>query len=455
MHALKLHYLDLSDLDRSDFNLVELDLEQIEIQQPDAVRLQAFALTLAAQPASPKIHKLADQAYKALATFQQELFVKPLDGFPLLSELAEQMDACLRAWRALGQIYARCSVAGGTSDLVGAIACLRQIIVLCGFYHRELPYGAWLDLHHLFRLAQKTGLAQSRCTWQGKRVSPEGEYLRALLLGLADPYGLLPQEVYLLDCLLEKWAPLAKLNSAGEGWCLDEAEGAPAKWRMAMPGQDLRLDLTGLARMFAENRHLASASGRFASQSRADTVTADFLEYLEKRWFYPQSELCEFALGSGEWVIGLKSIFARLNGEEVAAIAARTPIDPPPQAIQIGDLVGVFAPGGEMHGLAVVVKIKWSKALEMQLEAVPGTVWPVGIQPLYRAKQPCAYQRGLLLAESRKLFLLLAEQPLGESTLVRLLYQDKQYPVRLDSCHSLARGVLRCQCVSIANWLQK
>jgi hypothetical protein len=464
----QLHYLDLSER-YSDCALPGQQLPETLEGFKSVPQLQALAEGLTAQPVSSKARELAKRIYGALEAHQRHLLSRLPAGFPLLPTEEEQMRVYAAAWRALGRTYARWCFAQMPSVemdlLVGAIACLRQIVCLFGCYHHRLPNGLWLDLHALFQQAQQAELSGARGRRWGfrRRVTPAEEYFRVQLLGLADPYGLSSQEVILLDALLEKWAAMVRIaDGSGEGWHLDGKADAPASWGH---GHGPRLDLTRLATLFADHRKLATPLGRFESWHRLpETIPVGLLERLERYWFQPPLEPAGLPSMECAWVIGLEDIFARLQGEATEAIPVRIEAGwaevagARPGSLQLGDLVGVFArDGGDWRGLARVARLEWSESvqrLRVQLEAIEGEVFPVGIQPLCRISRPCAYQRGLLLAEAGQLSLLLAEQPLGESLVVRLLYGDKHYPVRLSGRQNPARRTLSCRCVSAAEWIQ-
>lgn len=468
----QLNYLDLSDLCHADRALDEPERQLSEPEGLESVpELQAVAEGLAWQPVSSKAYRLAERIYGALAAHQQQ-YLRPPSGFPLPQAEREQAQVYASAWRALGRTYARwCFAQEYPTEagwLVGAIACLGQIIRLFGFCHRRLPEGLWLDLHALFQLAQTAKLTRTKSKWsrlQRAYTTPEREYCKALLLGLADPYGLLPQEVTLLDSLLEKWVAMVKTtDDPAAGWYIDRDTDAPATWSAA--GHGPRLDLTELAALFAGHRHLATPVGRFESWHQPpDTIPLGLLERLERGWFQPPVEPAGFPSMDSEWVIGLENIFARLQGKATEAIPAMIDAgrvwvaDARPESLQVGDLVGVFAPdGGDPIGLAGVDRLLWSESgqgLHVQLKGMQGEVFAVGLQPFCRTRQPCAYQRGLLLAEADRLSLLLAEQPLQEGLVVRLLHGGKLYPVRLDSRQNPARRTLSCRCVSAADLVQK
>lgn len=463
----QLHYLDLSER-YSECALLGQQLPETREGFESIPQLQALAEGLAAQPVSSKARELAKRIYGALEGHQQRLLARLPAGFPLVQAEEEPVRVYASAWRALGRTYAHWCFAQAqpveTGLLVRAIACLRQIVLLFGCYHRRLPDGLWLDLHALFQQAQQAELSLARSRWLGfrRRAIPAEEYFRAQLLGLADPYGLLPQEVILLDALLEKWAAMVRIaDGPGEGWHLDSEADAPAKWGYV--GNGPRLDLTGLAKLFADHRKLATPLGRFESWQRLpETIPVGLLERLERYWFQPPLEPVAFPSMECAWVIGLEDIFARLQGETAEAIPVRIEAGwaelagARPGSLQLGDLVGVFARDrGDWLGLARVARIEWSESvqrLRVQLEALEGEVFPVGIQPLCRISRLCAYQRGLLLAETGQLSLLLAEQPLSEGLVVRLLYGDKHYPVRLSGRQNPARKTLRCRCVSASEW---
>ncbi|GAB6066918.1 hypothetical protein JCM13664_02360 [Methylothermus subterraneus] len=346
-----------------------------------------------------------------------------------------------------------------------AIACLSQIVRLYAVYHCRLPKGLWLDLHALFQLTQQATPFRNRGLGQAwrKRVHPQAEYLRAQLLALADPCGLLPHEAILLDSLLEKWVTKVKLaDDAEEGWRLDANVDAPAVWGGA--GRS-RLDWTELAALFTECREFAAPLERFAPWPQPlETIPSGLLERLERSWFHPPVEPAGLA-ADAELVVGFIEIFARLKGEGSQAIRVRVRDnraeigEAPAGGLQVGDLVGVFAlNGGDLLSLARLARLEWSETeqgLCVWLEAIPGKGFAVALQPLDRLRQPCAYQRGLLLADKDRLALLLAEQPLAEGTVVRLRRGGRLYPVRLDERRHLARGVLQCRCASAADLVQK
>ncbi|GAB4360976.1 MAG: hypothetical protein Kow0060_16420 [Methylohalobius crimeensis] len=486
-----LNYLDLTDPGPPDFELDELDqqlkgLESIGEESREegevAVGLQAAAEALAPHQLAPRVCKLAARIYAALDRHQQAFYTQPPSGFPLSPAGMRRYRLYVSAWRALGQTYARWCFAGEqieTDALVGAMACLGQIVRLCGFYHHPWPEGLWKDLHLLFQQAQEREVSRNKVKWPGLRhravTVPEWEYSRCLLLGLADSGRLLPQEVILLDSLLEKWAPLVKIvEDSGKGWHLHAASDSPARWLSAGEGRaSPRLDMSELAVLIADHKHLAASVGRFEYwREPADTLSSELLDYLVRRWFQSPPQGGGFAVMDADWVVGLEAIFERLQGRTVEAIPVADEsgrvrvLQTLPESLQVGDLVGVFAPhGGDLIGLAVLAQLRWSDTenlaeagepvLWATLEAVPGMVFPVGIQPLYRVGHPCDYQRGLLLAEQGRLSLLLAEQTIRDGWVVRLLYGDNLYPMRLGKPHGIGRGVLHCPCVSFADRFQK
>ncbi len=453
----RLHYLARSDSSSTISGELGQELKG------DLSQLQADAKSLAAEPFSSRIYRLAEQLQEDLESHQQTLLSQPPVGFPLPQAEERRVWLLTSAWQALGQAYARWSFSQLQPEVLAkAITCLRQIVYLHGIYHRRLPEGVWLDLHALFRLAQQAGKKRG-LRWR-QADTPQAEYFKAQLLGLADPYALLPQELILLDALLEKWVAMVKITAdAGPGWCFAEGLDAPAEWQET--GDGLRLDLREIEDLLISHKQFASPEGRFESLGvMPKPIALGLLERLERRWFQAPLEPKKETWPEAEWVVGLESIFMRLEGKAVQAISARMEAGrvkvgkAPSASLQVGDLVGVFAGEGDFIGLARVDRIEWSvktQNLDVQLEAIPGKVFAVGVQPFYRARQPCAYQRGLLLANQKSLELLLAEQPLPESLTVRLLHGNKLYPVRLDRRQNPARRTLNYRCASAVDLVQK
>jgi len=419
---------------------------------------------LAGLPCSAAGRRLAEAVKRRLT---ERLAGQALpERFPMSREQKRSYQRFSAAWLNLARLHvAWLQAADGKAAgrwLSEALYCLRQVVVIAGMCHWPLSKDLWSDVHRLYRLGRQkrvAGLGGARRPFE-RGGSADNAYVHLLMLGLADLAALRPVEVRWLDGLLEKWAPLVGLTKDAEpGWGIDGRIDRPVRWSEGTPR--VRLDFRRLLALLDDHRALAGQAGRFHPDSSDRTIELELLQMWRWQWERGTGRpdgpvLTERA----ELVLGFAAIFRRLRGEEVSSIPVRPVrawVRVPGHGVRIGDLVGLFEPGGSrLRTLAVVDRLYVAgreEGLNLQFRALADRVRAVGLQPWQGRFQ--TYQPALLLEDGEGLRLVLPLQKLPEGTRLRLLHGSAVYPVRLDRRRHPAQGVVSFSCHSAASLPQK
>ncbi len=409
---------------------------------------------LAGLPCSAAGRRLAEAVKRRLT---ERLTGQALpERFPMPREQKRRYQALSAAWLNLARLHAvwlqAADEKAAGQRLTEALYCLRQVVVIAGMCHWPLLKGLWSDVHRLYRLGRRKG--------GGRASTAENAYVHLLMLGLVDLAALRPVEVRWLDGLLEKWVPLVGLvKDAEPGWGIDGRIDRAARWGEGT--LRVRLDFRRLLALLDDHRALAGQAGRFHPDSSDRTIELELLQMWRGRWERGSRRpdgpvLTERA----ELVLGFAAIFRRLRGEEVSSIPVRPVrawVRVPGHGVRIGDLVGLFEPGGSrLRTLAVVDRLYVAgreEGLNLQFRALADRVRAVGLQPWQGRFQ--TYQPALLLEDGEGLRLVLPLQELPEGTRLRLLHGSAVYPVRLDRRRHPAQGVVSFSCHSAASLPQK
>lgn len=155
-----------------------------------------------------------------VASLQQELTRRYLGkALPLALPEEALWRSVLALWRSMAVSYQLCLRANEgraheAADLLALITqrCLRytglHMLEHYRVYH-EAPY-LWQELHHLYAFAEENDIAERPVKDPLNRQTPtthcSGTYAQALLMHLADPYRLTPQQHELLEHWLDRWA---------------------------------------------------------------------------------------------------------------------------------------------------------------------------------------------------------------------------------------------------------
>jgi hypothetical protein len=156
----------------------------------------------------------------------------------------------------------------------------------------------WQVLNGMYAFAEARGLAESKCTLYAPanlETSPRQEFLRAYLLNVASPDGLLPPEIDIAERLVAEWTPLfefAPAASPAMSHRIDLAQAAqPQRIGKAPPaGSATRYFGAGRA-LAALQGHLQKIEGtrqlpaEIAAAGLADPESAlDLLQHLLLYW---------------------------------------------------------------------------------------------------------------------------------------------------------------------------
>jgi len=169
-----------------------------------------------------------------------------------------------------------------------------------------VPDWVWLDLHSLYKLGVKANINNIQVPvvdndTADSNSSPEECYLQTILLGLADPYGLMGKEILQVDKLCHKLSKLVKLKAnpvAGQAeQCLiitDEDKPPffqkqlePDKLALKTSSALLFIDFLPLYKFLVQNKVPASKTqSRFSARGSdgSEPITAELLRYLYERW---------------------------------------------------------------------------------------------------------------------------------------------------------------------------
>jgi hypothetical protein len=102
-----------------------------------------------------------------------------------------------------------------TTAIHRALKKLSQVLLKAYQVYEPCPDSVWLEVHSLYRYAEKNGLHHARVA--PEEYSPAGPstitdaYKQALLLALACPHRMRHAEVETVYAALEQWAPLSQL----------------------------------------------------------------------------------------------------------------------------------------------------------------------------------------------------------------------------------------------------
>src|SRR5215470_1233922 len=191
--------------------------------------------------------RLREPLFIAQAEHAKRFAARPL---PLKDFEVAAFDQLYDLWTTLGRAYRRLlrhAVEDHSRELVGretllaqrALDCVGELMLIHYRARREIDSELWQDLHRLFLTADQVGvtLVTVPAGYRSKSVSTCTEvYVRALLLALANPYGLTSREVGWVRRWATMWAYKLDLVVAAQdaqGYMVDLAESSPPTWATA------------------------------------------------------------------------------------------------------------------------------------------------------------------------------------------------------------------------------
>lgn len=153
-------------------------------------------------------------------------------ALPMAVAEAAVFESTTQLWEQMRIGYLHCLAAGPASQAQGALIAQRLLAYsgLKMFHHyrayRQIPGADWRDLHQTYARAEELGVADTEVKDFLNRdvqvATPRIQYVRALLLGLANPNELTRRQLSFVGFLLERWAEKVALSAAPV-----EEEGMP------------------------------------------------------------------------------------------------------------------------------------------------------------------------------------------------------------------------------------
>ena len=207
-------------------------LSQLSLAEPLLAerQLMRFLDGLMASPPEPAtLLALLEQARTPLSVIEDELargyHNKPL---PLTEAEERGFRQVTAGWRKMGQAYALCArLHERNAENAGKSASTATLLHRCLYYagmiilehyrvRREVPPGAWRDMHRFYASAEASGVA---CTpVEDFLDSPlqathcAAAYVALLLIDMAGPYQRSTRDLALIRRWAHTWAPLVSLH---------------------------------------------------------------------------------------------------------------------------------------------------------------------------------------------------------------------------------------------------
>ena len=191
------------------------------------LRLQVGEFNRHATPAPQRLETLevVREAVNFVQIEQAKRFIHR--ALPIAPAEAEVFDDTIDLWEQMRVGYLRCLAAAvknepGMRQRAGFI-CQRALAYsgLKMFHqhraYRQVPTGEWRALHRTYATAEKLGVAEEPVKDYLNRdvqdASPRIAYMRALLMGLANPNELSQRQLTFVAYLLERWADKVEVSA--------------------------------------------------------------------------------------------------------------------------------------------------------------------------------------------------------------------------------------------------
>jgi hypothetical protein len=143
-------------------------------------------------------------------------------ALPMAQAEAAAFDDTVELWEQMRVGYLRCLKAAlsGEAGMRAQAALLTQRLAaysglkMFHYYraYREVPRHDWRSLHEVYAHAEKLGVAEGGLNRDVQDSSPRIAYVRALLMGMANPHELGQRQLTFVAFLLERWAPKLEVS---------------------------------------------------------------------------------------------------------------------------------------------------------------------------------------------------------------------------------------------------
>lgn len=197
---------------------------------------QFFDSLLAAPPPALTYLNLLEQTRVPLCFVEEELARRYVNKPLPLGDVEEQaFQQVIAIWRKVTRAYGQCAQLDADADDPEHPLRVALVLHRCIYYasmvivehhraRRELPRGAWLDLHGYFASAEEWGVATCPLADSldplNRATHCAAAYAATLLMDLAGPYSLSVRDQSLIRRWACQWAPLVQVIAATPGEAL-------------------------------------------------------------------------------------------------------------------------------------------------------------------------------------------------------------------------------------------
>ncbi len=375
---------------------------------------------------------------------------------------------------------------------------LSQLIIIRFLLHTPTPDWIWLDLHTLYRIAEKKDKENIKIKENSKiygaASSIKTAYKQILLIFLADPFGMTQREILQVYSATLEWGALTEFNlknTTEQAKCcvINLDEDSPPTWEdslIAVEKSESILYVFGLdaliQKLFDLKRRVEPKLGRFdLSLASVDNslISNSLLQYLCDQWSGIEQEKLNLYEDKKPRLlsIGLKATHQQLNPptnpeEKIFADwlvtvnedqSLRCEFDQSGQLF-IGSLISSKRVDlDNAKRLLGIVRRIWmgrmDGAVHFEIDVLTTQVIAAGIQPLNAKADFQVYQRALLFftvtETQQKGSVILESQKLKNGSKVQILMQNDSATVVLDNRHSIGLGYTQFECIPIAHEKQE
>lgn len=148
-------------------------------------------------------------------------------ALPMAETESAIFEATTELWEQMRLGYLQCLVASGANETgmrAHAALLAQRVLAYCGlkmFHHyrayREVSKADWRALHQAYKFAEGLGVAEEAVKDYLNRdvhdATPRIQYMRALLMGMANPNELARRQLSFVGFLLERWAEKVEVSA--------------------------------------------------------------------------------------------------------------------------------------------------------------------------------------------------------------------------------------------------
>jgi len=340
---------------------------------------------------------------------------------------------------------------------------------------REIDPDLWRRLHETYRLAEAKGVTSEQVTLlrsAATTASAADLYARALLLHLAQPYGLTAREFLWLRRWASLWAGKVSLAvglaDATQGYAVNLEGETPPVWlriESAAPGSrflNARPLYRSVVNRLKKLHHGEAPAALGLGDDCEPAETLPLLQSFYRAWFEdpgPKASLRRSSTGTTEFVSGIAGIHALFGGDASGMQSWETICESasdfqlrcqnPEARLQLRQLAGLRPPGARAPILCVIESLMSTArgVLELGARALPGVARAVTARLADVA--PLDERPAFFLPENatEPPTLVLADQAVQPRQIVGFALDDEVRMARIDAIVQRGHDFVRARVV--------